>query len=90
MKRMKGDLHPVVRKALMALPERQRGALVGFVMKLKRSPVRLVLYRTAEKKGWHAGPNVYSEILTAKGVGKTIGYAIRIRGWCLSLVWRRA
>ena len=51
--------------------------------------MRFLIYKIAEPQ-WSFGWNTYCEILTPKGVGRTIGAYMNVGSRCLSLVWRRA
>ena len=58
-------------------------------VEVKLGSVRFVVYRAANFR-WGIVRNVYPEVITDSGVGKTIGWALHVGYWVLSFVFRSA
>lgn len=55
---------------------------------LHAGPLKFVVYRQANPR-WGFIRNIYREVLSESGVGRTIGVALLTGRWAWSLVWRK-
>lgn len=69
----------------------ERAGRTVMSVQLGRRPPLLLIYRIATDivPRWGFVKNVYQEVLTPNGVGVTIGVALNLHHWCLSLVRRK-